>query len=447
MDLRDFIVTPFIIMAVYALAYYLRPKLCDEDNYKYFIPALTLKIIGAIAIGLIYQFYYDGGDTFNYHTHGSRVIWETTWDRPLDALKLMLSPGDNPELYRYSSRIVFFHDQSSMVVVRLGAIADIVTFSAYSGTAVLFAFASFLGLWCLFRAFYEIFPGHMRSIAFAVLFIPSVVFWGSGILKDTIVITCLGIMTYMTKRIFIDRNLSIVRVLLLFLAAVIVFAVKKYVLLCFVPALVLWVYLYKLSMIRSKIARILVAPMVLLIGGLSAYYAVQKIGEDDPRYALGRIAETARTTAYDIGFYTGRNAGSGYSLGEQDGTFTGLLALFPQAINVALFRPYLWEAKNPLMVFSALEATGLFIITLWLLLRNPRGFLRSLNDPSVIFCLIFSVTFAFAVGVSTYNFGTLTRYRIPLLPFYLIALIVVNEKSTRNPNVTSTETYEPGVGE
>ncbi|MEJ0034455.1 MAG: hypothetical protein WDO15_30850 [Bacteroidota bacterium] len=53
------------------MAYLLRKKLCDDINYRYYFPALTVKIIGALAVGFIYQFYYAGeGDTFNYHTRG-----------------------------------------------------------------------------------------------------------------------------------------------------------------------------------------------------------------------------------------------------------------------------------------------------------------------------------------------------------------------------------------
>ncbi|MFT6828639.1 MAG: hypothetical protein ACI9GZ_003758, partial [Bacteroidia bacterium] len=45
------------------------------------------------------------------------------------------------------------------------------------------------------------------------------------------------------------------------------------------------------------------------------------------------------------------------------------------------------------------------------------------DDPFLVFCLIFSILFAFAVGVSTANFGTLMRYKIPMMPFFLILLL------------------------
>lgn len=433
MDLRDFIVTPFIILVVYILAYLLRPRLCDADNYKYFFPALTVKVIGALALGLIYQFYYNGGDTYNFHSFGSRIIWNAFSEDPIAAIRMIVAPPEFPELYKYSSQVIFYTDPSSMMIVRIAAALDLLTFSSYSGTAILFAFFSFLGLWFLFRTFYEMYPHLKTRIAICILFIPSVVFWGSGILKDTVVIGALGFLTYFVKKTFIDKRPSFIGTVFLVLASVVIFSVKKYVLLCYLPAIFLWIYLANLRMIRSMMTRILLAPVVLIFAAVSGYYAINKVGEDDPRYALDKISQTAQVTAYDIRYLTGRDAGSGYTLGELDGSFQSMIALFPQAVNVSLFRPYLWEARNPLMFMSSIEASILLVITFVLFATKPMRSFRALADPNILFCLLFSITFAFAVGVSTFNFGTLTRYRIPLLPFYLLALVLLadNSKSPR----------------
>jgi hypothetical protein len=37
--------------------------------------------------------------------------------------------------------------------------------------------------------------------------------------------------------------------------------------------------------------------------------------------------------------------------------------------------------------------------------------------------------FAFAVGISSYNFGALSRYKIPCLPFYALGLVLVYYKN------------------
>jgi len=38
----------------------------NEPAYEYFLKGLYLKIIGSLALCLIYLFYYQGGDTINY---------------------------------------------------------------------------------------------------------------------------------------------------------------------------------------------------------------------------------------------------------------------------------------------------------------------------------------------------------------------------------------------
>jgi hypothetical protein len=329
-----------------------------------------------------------------------------------------------------------------MVVVRIASLFDLVTFSSYSGTAVLFGFMSFLGLWFFFLTFYELFPHLKKWIAICALFIPSVVFWGSGILKDTIVMACLGVITYAVKKIFIDKRPSVMAIITALVGAILIFAVKKYVLLCYIPAVLVWIYAINLRKIPSIMIRIMLLPIILILSVASGYYVVRKISEDDPRYALDKISKTAKITAYDIRYVSGKDAGSGYALGELDGSFGSMIALFPQAVNVSLFRPYPWESTNVLMILSSIEATLLLTITLALFFTRPTRFMRSLSNPTIIFCLVFSITFAFAVGVSTFNFGTLTRYRIPLLPFYLLALVLLADGSKREKKLNVLESTE-----
>ena len=90
MGMKDLIVTPIVLAIVYIALFLLRPYFTDKNTSRYFIPAATLKIIGAIAVGVIYQFYYGGGgDTFTYHTHGSAYIYEAFWDSHTKAFKLL----------------------------------------------------------------------------------------------------------------------------------------------------------------------------------------------------------------------------------------------------------------------------------------------------------------------------------------------------------------------
>lgn len=423
-DLRDFFVTPVLIILIFFVAYLVRPLFTDAINKRYFFPALAVKIVGAICLGLIYQFYYSGGDTYNFHTHGSRHIWEAFMDSPEKGFGLIFSGGVHGKFYDYSSRIPFFTDPSAFFIIRLATIFDLFTFSTYTATAICFAVVSFVGMWMFFLTFYRKYPQVHWQLALATFFIPSVFFWGSGLLKDTLMMGCLGVLTFEIDRLFLQKKVSIVHLLLLVLSVWCIFSVKKFILQAFIPAALMWVYLGNLNMIRSVVLRVLIAPILIGLSFFSTYYSVVKIGEGDRRYAIENISKTAQVTAYDIRFHTGKDAGSGYTLGELDGSFNSMIKLAPQAINVSLFRPYLWEVNNPLMLLSGMESLVFLILTLILVFKYRLSALKSLRNPDISFSFVFSLIFAFAVGVSSFNFGTLSRYKIPLLPFYAVALVL-----------------------
>jgi len=101
--------------------------------------------------------------------------------------------------------------------------------------------------------------------------------------------------------------------------------------------------------------------------------------------------------------------------------------LAPQAIVVALFRPFLWESRNPTMLLSAIEATYFIVLTIRIFFRVGVGkTLRAIvSSPVLTLCFVFSLIFAISVGISSGNFGTLVRYKIPLMPFYLAGLYIM----------------------
>jgi hypothetical protein len=433
MELRDLVVTPIIIFLAYAGAYFVRPYLTDAINRKYYFPALTLRIAGAIALGFVYQFYYEGGDTYNYHTLGSRVVWEYFVKDPFEGLRLIFGViTDDLGVYKYSSKIIFFRDSSSYFVIRIAAFFDLFTFSSYSATAVLFGALSFFGSWAFFITFYRRYPHLHLPLAIASFFVPSLFFWGSGILKDTVSLAALGFATYLIDGLFIRRKWSFMMFVYLLLSLFIIYQVRKFILQAFIPTALIWIFFKYLMLVRSVAIRILIFPAIIALLSYLAFLSIVKVGEGDKKYSVNNLAKTAKITAYDIGFFTGHDAGSGYSLGELDGTFANMIQKAPAAINVSLFRPYLWEVKNPLMLLAAMESLALIFFTFSALFSRKTRILASLKNPDVVFLLTFSLIMAFAVGITSYNFGTLSRYRIPVLPFFLTTVVIMKSGVIRN---------------
>ncbi|WP_421763191.1 hypothetical protein [Ekhidna sp.] len=423
MDIKDLILTPFYLIFFTLMGYMIRPYVTNKTTRKFFIPALWVRFIGAIALGLIYQFYYGGGDTFGYFEHGSRWIWEAFNEDVVLGVKLLLDSGGNrsfDETYSFSSKIWYYRDTHSYVVVRIVAFFDLFTFHTYSASALFFAVFSFSGLWAMYSALNDRYSG-VKYLHVAILFIPSVVFWGSGILKDTITLGALGWITWSLLNLIFLKKRWLLSLIVMVLMAILILRIKSYILLCYAPVIFVLIYLKYVKQVRNMVLKVLLTPVLFAVIGGMGFLAVNFASTDE--YNIDNIAKKAAVTAYDIRYGWGARSGGdgGYDIGLPDGTWQSMVKLMPAAINVSLFRPYIWEVRNPLMLLSAIEST----IILFLAIRvfRKRKWKQKLKDPFLVFCLGFTLLFAFAVGVSTFNFGTLMRYKIPMMPFLSLLLL------------------------
>src|SRR5258705_7856789 len=97
------------------------------------------------------------------------------------------------------------------------------------------------------------------------------------------------------------------------------------------------------------------------------------------------------------------------------------------SIGATFFRPFPWEVRSAAAVLSALESLGFLILTLNLFFKKGLGkpFGAIFRDPRLLMSFIFAIVFAIGVGASTANFGTLSRYKIPCTPFYVLMILLL----------------------
>jgi hypothetical protein len=77
------------------------------------------------------------------------------------------------------------------------------------------------------------------------------------------------------------------------------------------------------------------------------------------------------------------------------------------------------------MLVNALETTAILGLAIMAVYRNGlRGLLRRVSHaPLLMFCAVFVFGLALGVGLATTNLGTLSRYRVPFMPFFAILLL------------------------
>jgi hypothetical protein len=430
----DFVLTPLYLAILIFIARRIREKNYPKGHplRPYYLPGLLVKFGGAIFIALVYQYYYNGGgDTFNFYQN-SLLINSALDDSISLWVKLLfrVSPETDPYIYKYSSQLLWYDDPNTYIVGVFGAVFGLLNGTTYIPIALLFAFFTFTGIWAMFKTFVSIYPGLTKHLALAFLFVPSTVVWGSAMFKDTICMFGLGWLTYAVFRIFLQKDLSVKNLLFLGLSFYLVAIVKVYILLAFSPALGIWLLMTYSSKIRHASIRWLISIAFVGICIASFFLVSQRYENELGRYSLDNLAYTAKVTQGYISDVSEDEGGSAYDLGSFDATFGSMIIKFPQAVVVTLFRPFLWEIKKPIMLLSALESLlflGLFVLTLYK--RGvTKSFRRVISDPNLIFFIVYSLIFAFAVGISTGNFGSLSRYKIPCMPFFAAFLLILYYK-------------------
>ncbi|MCR5887050.1 hypothetical protein LRS06_04515 [Hymenobacter sp. J193] len=429
---KDLLLTPIFLLLIYLFAFAIRPQVTNIYTRNYFIPALTVKLVGAIALGLIYQFYYHGGDTFNYFRH-STIMYEAFGDSFTLGLKLLTSNGERlPEFTKYTSRMIWWKPGSEeLVVIRIATVLGLFCFNTYTVVSLLFACLSFSGMWAMFITFAKIRPQVYKQLAIAVFFIPSVFFWGSGLMKDSICLGALGWVFYGFYQGAIQKKRILKSFIIGGLSAYLVYTTKVYILLSFLPPALLWVFNENSQRIKNKTLRMIAKPFLLAIGAGVALFAMKNLTAGDSQYDIDKIGEKSKITADYLYRRSIQKEGSVYTLGEQDGTIGGMVKLAPKAVVVSLFRPFLWEVRNAIMLLSALESAFFLLFTLRILLNVGivRFFTTIARTPVLVLCFVFALVFGAAVGIISNNFGTLVRYKIPLIPFYVAGLYIMRNIS------------------
>ena len=394
------------------------------------MPAFTLKIIGAIFLGIIYQYYYKGGDTLNYW-HQTEIINSSFSDSFGTWLRLITGSAEiyDVDVYKYTTQFYWYGGSSPEYLISIiGAIIGLFTMTTYLPTAVIFAAISFIGMWKMYVVFTKLYPRLTKQMAFAFLFIPSVIFWGSGFMKDTITLTCVGWVTHFFYLIFFENKKVVLNSIFAMFFIYVIFIIKSYIVMAFLPAVLLWgvgLLSYKIKdtrlilFVRYFLYASAIGGIVLIGGRLQT----EMFGE----YNVESIGYKSFVTRDYLFRISNEQDGSAYTLGDFDPTVMGMLELAPAGVNVTLFRPYLWEARKPIVMISAIESLLFLIFTVVAVVRNNpiRMVQRIFADETLQFCLIFTLIFAFAVGISTSNFGSLVRYKIPCLPFYTAFLIIL----------------------
>ncbi|MEZ5172511.1 MAG: hypothetical protein R2850_03125 [Bacteroidia bacterium] len=432
-SIKDVVLTPLYFIAIFYLANQIKNnRIGSEPLYRYYTRGLMLKLFGGMMVCGIYVFYYGGGDTTGFFKSAS-LLAQMGFVNQETFFSILSGNLSNINLYKFVTTGLccpdYYRDPQSFMVVRLAAPFVIMSGFSFWACTLIFSWLSYAGIWRLFLLFNDIYPGMQKRFAWAILYMPSVLFWGSAILKDTVTFSAACWLTYCIYKVFIKPEQRTKHAIYLIIASFMLVSIKPYIFVALLPGATIWILYSRITSVRSPFFRLLISPAIIGIGimGSSAILSAlsNKLGSfSSVETAIDKAIVTKNDLTRDA---YGENS---FDIGEIEGSFGSIISKFPAALTAGLFRPFLWDARNPVMLISALENTVMLFLTLRILLSvGPIRFFSNIGkEPLLIFSFVFSVFFSFSVGFTTANFGALVRYKIPSIPFYMSMLMILDQQ-------------------
>jgi hypothetical protein len=202
-------------------------------------------------------------------------------------------------------------------------------------------------------------------------------------------------------------------------------SIKPYILFALLPGSIIWLANDRLQIVQSEVLRKVFAPLFISIGALIGFLLLSQLSGSLGAFSVDKVLDKAVESNVDQ--KSDHYKGNSFDIGDFDASLGSMASKAHLAIAYGLFGPFLWNVKNPVMLLSALENTYILSLTFFLLLKLKFvGFFTLIwKNPLVLFSVLFSLFFAFSVGIATSNFGSLVRLKIPCIPFFVSSLFVL----------------------
>ncbi len=420
----DIVATLLGFIFILVLVYSKKRRNSDLEYYKYYPSAFLFKTFFVFANCIFYIIVYKGGGDSIGFWDGAVKLNNLFWVDPFAYFREIFSePVYGGHMRSFNSVTGFpdariYGEASSFFVSKVGSIFTFFSFKGYLLISLIFSYIAANASWKLFELVRSYNLHSDRSLALAILFIPSLSFWCGGISKDSIVwismcyflVNCYRILSPEYKSSFLNW-LSII------ICLFVMYRVRSFMILVALAPL-LFAYsarikrLYPKNSFKKAFTRL--AVLFITLSGLLVF--LQSSVADE-------YVEEAAIINDDM--TNNKSYGSNkYDLGVTDYSPAGMVKAAPASIIAGVYRPFIWESLSASLILNGIESIVLLYLTFRFLFS--RGVLQRIRNirqhEFLIYAFYFAIILAFFAGYTSILFGVLVRFKAPLLPFLMMVL-------------------------
>ena len=384
-----------------------------------------IKLIAAYCLFLVYTRYYTDrstADIFKYFDDSTWLFKNVFSKSPVNYFKIILGiHTDQPYIhYELKQTQYWFKPHETNVfndnrtVIRFNLIIYLISLGYYHIHTLILCFLSFIGITGIYKTFHKLFPQKTLILIICIYFLPSVLFWGSGILKESILLFSIGVFINKLSEIVIHKNKSISNYVIITVAFLLLTITKPYVILTLTPSIIALLTYHYFKKISVLFHYIFVHLFCIVIALIINHYNSNLDVLGNIVYKQHDFLNVARDTHANSTIYVEKLSNNIYSF----------IHFSPLAFVNGFFIPTILEIHSISYLPSILEST-LLIFGFCLFLFKKRISLDINQKLIIYFSLFFSMFLALLIGLATPVLGAIVRYRVPYLPFLYSAIFLV----------------------
>ena len=404
-----------ILMCIILYVFYI--KYIPKELFKLFIISLTFKIVATLSVGYIFLYYFNyttDPQTFQFESNSltykfieqPKLIWSLFVEN-------VTAKGLN---YTSQTRSYFF--------IKILAILNLFTGSNYWINSFWLSLFCFVSVWYLLQKIAIYCSNFYLPTAFALLLVPTTIFWTSGLLKETI---CFGLLCILIRNylVFLSDKLKTKSIIISLIISYALFAIKFYYLGAFLLIIV--------SMYSSK-----------QISGYLKFknYYSKSVLFISVLFIISLLANTLSIRIYTVGIldliyynhimFQESHHVNFYFQGLKEYNYYSFLPYLHKALLHGLLMPLpnyaysFFEWIEAIVNFSTLV---LCFVSGYLVIKNRSDYSKK-EIYILIIVLLYVLISALAMGFSTPNWGSLARYKVMYFPFLHAILLYVLSKTT-----------------
>jgi len=404
----------------------------DEIGSKFTYGAFLFKVLLGVANFYIWANVIGHGDSLRYY-HDSLIVYNSLFENPMHYFELLTrtSLENIPEhLKSYQKELFIEWHVKEYHMVRLMAILNMFTLGNVWANIVILAFIGFTTSIALFKSILKYYPStspQRQKLFILIFFLPSLIFWTGGILKEAPVYILLGIIAIQllktTTKPFAYRHLKL-NILIIFIALILLLLIRDYVAILALINIIIYMMVIYFKPLKNKPIRAFFGITILLFVACIIVPVVL------PQYNYFGYVQSEQT------YFLAGEPDPDYSFRVIGDTGFELIALIPYAVNNILFRPNILHSDEIFRIYQSVELIIIWILICILLYSIIKNKIKI--SPVAIVFIVLSIELLFIYGLMVTDADTLSRYRSIPVFFILLFLYVSSQKHSVKKTLRQT---------